>query len=60
MTREVDAVNGLLLNASRSELTEEERRRRCEAVARLCGKYAGKLSGSEEFLEEKHRDIETW
>lgn len=38
------------------DLTEEERRRRCEAVARLCGKYAGKLSGSEEFLEEKHRE----
>ena len=53
-------MNVLLLGASRSELTEEQRRFLCEAVLRLCGKYAGKLSSSEEFLEEKRKDIEAW
>ena len=60
--KEVGAMNGTVLdaNTNRSELTEEQRRCRCKTVNRLCGTYAGKLSGSEEFLEEKHHDIETW
>lgn len=59
--KEAGAVNSAVsdANANRSELTEEQRRRRCETVKRLCGNYAGKLSGSEELLEEKHHDIAT-